>query len=143
MRHLLKVKDFFFRNFLFLLIILIITHFFNIYQNIFIIYKRSYEERMILTYGNCERASYGFLKKAYELTKSANLYVINFEDYLWPSINNLFIKIDNDVDKRFFVLLNFKDFKDRTYINYSKDKIFLKEENIVLKYSNCYLLKND
>ena len=71
----------------------------------------SYEERMILTYGNCERASYGFLKKAYELTKSANLYVINFEDYLWPSINNLFIKIDNDVDKRFFVLLNFKDFK--------------------------------
>jgi hypothetical protein len=78
MKYLL-VKKFFVRNFLFLLIILIITQFFNLYQNIFIIYKRNYEERMTLAYGNCGRASYGFLKKSYELTKSANLNVINFE----------------------------------------------------------------
>lgn len=139
----LSVKKFFIRNFLFLLIILIITHFFNLYQNIFIIFKRNYEERMTLAYGNCERASYGFLKKAYELTKSENLNVKNFEEHLWPSINNLFIKIDKKIDSKFIVLLNFTDYKDYSYINFSNQKIFLKSENIILKESNCYLIRND
>jgi len=139
----LSVKKFFIRNFLFLLIILIITHFFNIYQNIFIIFKRNYEERMTLAYGNCERASYGFLKKVYELSKSENLNVKNFEDHLWPSINNLFIKIDKKIDSKFIVLLNFTDYKDYSYINFSNQKFFLKPENIILKESNCYLIRND
>jgi hypothetical protein len=139
----LSVKKFFIRNFLFLLIILIITHFFNLYQNIFIIFKRNYEERMTLAYGNCERASYGFLKKVYELSKSENLNVKNFEDHLWPSINNLFIKIDKKIDSKFIVLLNFTDYKDYSYINFSNQKFFLKPENIILKESNCYLIRND
>jgi hypothetical protein len=142
MKYLL-IKNFFVRNFLYLLIILIITQFFNLYQNIFTIYKRNYEERMTLAYGNCGRASYGFLKKVYELTKSENLNVINFEEHLWPSINNLFIKINKDVDGKFIVLLNLSDYKDRSYINFSNQKIFLKVENIILKESNCYLIKND
>jgi len=139
----LFVKNFFVRNFLFLLIILIITHFFNLYQNIYIIYKRNYEERMTMVYGNCERASYGFLKKAYQLTKSPNLNVINFEEHLWPSINNLFIELQSDLDKKFIVLLNFKDYEDRSYISFSNQKIFLRKENIILKEFNCYLIKND
>ena len=142
MKYLL-VKNFFVKNFLFLVIILIITHFFNLYQNIYIIYKRNYEERMTLAYGNCDRASYGFLKKVYELTKSENLNVKNFEEHLWPSINNLFIKIDKKIDSKFIVLLNFTDYKDYSYINFSNQKIFLKSENIILKESNCYLIRND
>ena len=142
MKYLL-IKNFFVRNFLYLLIILIITQFFNLYQNIYTIYKRNYEERMTLAYGNCGRTSYGFLKKVYELTKSENLNVINFEEHLWPSINNLFIKINKDVDRKFIVLLNLSDYKDRSYINFSNQKIFLKVENIILKESNCYLIKND
>ena len=139
----LFIKTFFFKNFLFLLIILVISHFFNLYHNIYIIYKRSYDERMTMAYGNCERASYGFLKKAYELTKSSNLNVINFEEHLWPSINNLFIKLENDIDKKFIVLLNFTDYQDGSYIDFSNQKIFLIKENIILKESNCYLIKND
>jgi hypothetical protein len=142
MKYLL-VKKFIVKNFLFLVIILIITHFFNLYQNIYIIYKRNYEERMTLEYGNCERASYGFLKKSYELTKSENLNVINFEEHLWPSINNLFTKVDKNIDTKFVVLLNFTDYKDHSYINFSNQKIFLKSKNIILKESNCYLIKND
>lgn len=139
----LLVKKFFVKNFLFLVIILIITHFFNLYQNIYTIYKRNYEERMTLEYGNCGRASYGFLKKSYELTKSENLNVINFEEHLWPSINNLFIKLERDIDEKFIVLLNFTDYKDHSYIDFSNQKIFLKSDNIILKESNCYLIKND
>jgi hypothetical protein len=142
MKYLL-VKKFFIKNFLFLVIILIITHFFNLYQNIYIIYKRNYEERMTLEYGNCGRASYGFLKKSYELTKSENLNVINFEEHLWPSINNLFTKVDKDIDTKFVVLLNFTDYEDHSYINFSNQKIFFKSKNIILKESNCYLIKND
>ena len=139
----LLVKKFLVKNFLFLVIILIITHFFNLYQNIYTIYKRNYEERMTLEYGNCGRASYGFLKKSYELTKSENLNVINFEEHLWPSINNLFIKLERDIDEKFIVLLNFTDYKDHSYIDFSNQKIFLKSDNIILKESNCYLIKND
>jgi hypothetical protein len=98
---------------------------------------------MTLAYGNCGRASYGFLKKSYELTKSANLNVINFEEHLWPSINNLFIKVDKDIERKFIVLLNFTNYRDRSYINFSNQKIFLKVENIILKESNCYLIKYD
>jgi hypothetical protein len=98
---------------------------------------------MTLEYGNCERASYGFLKKSYELTKSENLNVINFEEHLWPSINNLFAKVDKDIDTKFVVLLNFTDYKDNFYINFSNQRIFLKSKNIILKESNCYLIKND
>ena len=116
------------------------THFFNDLYNIF---YRNYEERMTLAYGNCERASYGFLKKAYEFTKSGNLNVINFEEHLWPPINNLFVKIDSDVDKKFIVLLNFTNYKDDSYVNFSNQKFFFKEENVILKEGNCYLIKND
>ena len=34
---------------------------------------------MVRAYGDCERESYGFVKKAYGLTKSQNLKIINFE----------------------------------------------------------------
>lgn len=142
MKYLL-LKNYFIKNFFFLTVILIITHFFNLYQNIYIIYKRNYEERMTLAYGNCDRSSYGFLKKAYELTKSQNLNVVNFEEHLWPSINNLFVKIDTKVDINFLVLLNFTDYKDRSYINISNQSFFLKSENIIFKESNCYLIRND
>jgi hypothetical protein len=142
MKHFL-IKNYIIKNLLLFLIILIITHFFNLFQNIFIIYKRNYEERMTLAYGNCERASYGFLKKAYEFTKSGNLNVINFEEHLWPPINNLFVKIDSDVDKKFIVLLNFTNYKDDSYINFSNQKFFFKKENVILKEGNCYLIKND
>jgi|688.fasta_scaffold52823_3 hypothetical protein len=137
------IKKYIIKNLFFLLIILIIIHFFNLFHNIFIIYKRNYEERMTLAYGNCEKTSYGFLKKAYEFTKSPNLNVINFEEHLWPSINNLFVKIDRDVDTKFIVLLNFTNYKDGSFVNFSNQKFFLKKENVILKEGNCYLIKND
>jgi hypothetical protein len=98
---------------------------------------------MTLSYGNCQRSSYGFLKKAYELSKSPNLKVINFEEHLWPPINNLFIKLDKNIDSKFIVLLNFTDYKDLSYVNFSNHQVFLKSKNIILKESNCYLIKND
>ena len=130
-------------NFLYVIILIIITNYFSIYQNIYIIYKRSYEERMVLSYGYCERESYGFLKKAYEITGSKRLKVINFEEYLWPPINGLFKVVNIEVDPKYVVLLNLKNFKDNSQVSYLGEKVFLKKKNIILNESNCYVLKND
>jgi hypothetical protein len=58
-------------------------------------------------------------------------------------MNVISIKIDKKIDSKFIVLLNFTDYKDYSYINFSNQKFFLKPENIILKESNCYLIKND
>lgn len=130
-------------NFFYIIIFITITHYFNIYQNIYIIFKRNYEERMISSYGYCERESYGFLKKAYEITGSSRLKVINFEEYLWPPINGLFKVVNKETDPRYVVLLNLKNFKDNAQVSYLDENVFLKKKNIILNDSNCYVLKND
>ena len=138
-----KIQKLLIKNFFSIIILIAITHYFNVYQNIYIILKRNYEERMTLSYGYCERESYGFLKKAYEITKSDRLKTINFEEYLWPPINGLFKVVNKTIDPRYTVLLNLKNFKNNTYVSYLSEKIFLKEENILLNEENCYLMKND
>ena len=136
-------KKVFSRNFLFIIVILIITHFFNIYQNIYHIFVRSYEERMILSYGYCERESYGFLRKAYQITLSQNLKVLNFEKHLWAQVNGLFNIVNKPEDNKYLVLLNLKYFNKNFYADYENQKILIKKENIILQEGNCYLIKND
>lgn len=136
-------KKIFSTNFLFLIVILIITHFFNIYQNIYHIFVRSYEERMILSYGYCERESYGFLRKAYQITGSQNLKVLNFEKHLWAPVNGLFNIVNKPEDNKYVVLLNLKYFNKDFYADYDNQKILIKKENIILQEGNCYLIKND
>ena len=60
-----KINKIFTKNFLFILLFIILTHLTNLYYNIYVIYVRGYEERMIRSYGDCERESYGFVKKSY------------------------------------------------------------------------------
>jgi hypothetical protein len=96
------------RNVLFILLIIIFTHLTDLYYNIYAVFIRDYEERMIIAYGDCGRESYGFVKKAYNLTKSQNLKIINFESHLWPNVNGLFNIVKKPVDESYLVLLNLK-----------------------------------
>jgi hypothetical protein len=134
-------------NILFVLLIIILTHLSNLYYNLYSIYVRGYDERMIRSYGDCERESYGFVKKSYELTKSQNLEIINFEDQLWPNISGLFNIVNKPVDKSYIVLLNLKDLEKKidkdNFLTTKNIKLNLKNKNIILKDSNCYLIKND
>jgi hypothetical protein len=101
---------------------------------------------MIRSYGDCERESYGFVKKSYELTKSQNLEIINFEDQLWPNISGLFNIVNKPVDKNYIVLLNLKNLDKKidkdNFLTTKNIKLNLKNKNIILKDSNCYLIKN-
>ena len=134
-------------NILYVLLIIILTHLSNFYYNLYSIYVRGYEERMIRSYGDCEKESYGFVKKSYELTKSHNLEIINFEDQLWPNISGLFNIVNKPVDKSYIVLLNLKDLEKKidkdNFLTTKNIKLNLKNKNIILKDSNCYLIKND
>ena len=134
-------------NILFVLLIIILTHLSNFYYNLYLIYVRGYEERMIRSYGDCEKESYGFVKKSYQLTKSQNLEIINFEDQLWPNISGLFNTVNKTVDKNYIVLLNLKNLDKKidkdNFLTTKNIKLNLKNKNIILKDSNCYLIKND
>ena len=134
-------------NILYVLLIIILTHLSNFYYNLYLIYVRGYEERMIRSYGDCEKESYGFVKKSYQLTKSQNLGIINFEDQLWPNISGLFNIVNKPVDKNYIVLLNLKNLDKKidkdNFLTTKNIKLNLKNKNIILKDSNCYLIKND
>jgi hypothetical protein len=133
------------KNILFILLIIILTHLSNFYYNLYVIYIRGYEERMIRSYGDCERESYGFVKKSYELTKSQSLEIINFEDQLWPNISGLFNVVNKPIDKNYVVLLNLKNLDKKidnnNYLIINNTKLNLDSKNIILKESNCYLIK--
>jgi hypothetical protein len=135
------------KNILFILLIIILTHLSNFYYNLYVIYIRGYEERMIRSYGDCEKESYGFVKKSYELTKSQNLEIINFEDQLWPNISGLFNIVNKPIDKNYIVLLNIKNLEKKldndNYLTIKNMKLNLKNKKIILNDSNCYLIKND
>lgn len=140
-----KINKIFTKNFLFILLFIILTHLTNLYYNIYVIYLRGYEERMIRSYGDCERESYGFVKKSYELTKSQSLEIINFEDQLWPNISGLFNVVNKPIDKNYVVLLNLKNLDKKVdnsnYLIINNTKLNLDSKNIILKESNCYLIK--
>jgi hypothetical protein len=142
-----KINKIFTKNFLFILLFIILTHLTNLYYNIYVIYVRGYEERMIRSYGDCERESYGFVKKSYELTKSQSLEIINFEDQLWPNISGLFNVVNKPIDKSYIVLLNLKNLEKKidkdNFLTTKNIKLNLKNKKIILKDSNCYLIKND
>jgi hypothetical protein len=134
------------KNILFILLIIIFTHLTDLYYNIYAVFIRGYEERMIRAYGDCERESYGFVKKAYNLTKSQNLKIINFEGHLYPNINGLFSIVKKPVDENYLVLLNLKNLdqkidKNNDLIIDKNLKLNLDNKNIILKDANCYLIK--
>lgn len=81
------------KNILFFFLIIAFLHTTNFFYNSFSILNRSYEERMIKSYGYCEKESYGFIKKSYDIVKNDNLFVVNLEDHLWPNVNNIFVDL--------------------------------------------------
>ena len=140
------MKFFLKKNFFFVLFIVAFLHTTNFFYNCFSILNRSYEERMIRSYGICERESYGFVKQSYKKINDGNLEVVNFEGQLWPNINNIFVDLRKKTNPKYIIFLNVNDLdindKDNS-IEY-RNKIFkLNAKTVIYKDSNCYLLKND
>lgn len=139
MRH---FKNFFKSNFLILILLLMFAANSNFFYNVYLISKRSYDERLFNSYGwGCGGLSYGYVKKIYEKflepSNQKKLHILNFEVH--PDTHSLFPELKVDSRRKNLVLLNFKpEYKNK--INFNLDE----EYSIADKTENCYFyIKND
>jgi hypothetical protein len=114
------------------LIFLALATYLNFFTNIYSLYKRDYNERLIRTYGYCNGISYGYIKRIYDkfLLDDKKIYIINFE--VFPESYGLlpYLKKDDAIDN--LILLNYKKISEaelkKINVDLSKYKIIDNEE---------------
>ena len=113
------------------LAILFLTIYFNFFENVYVIYKSNFNERLVSNYGYCEKNSYGFIKfieKKYKFNENISIQ----NDELYPSSQAFIYKPKKENNKKFLILLN----RDE-----NKKTINIKNYSIIEKFKNCYYLK--
>jgi len=111
------------------------THFFNDIYNIFL---RKHEERMIRTYGHCSGISYGFIKKIKinYLQFEKKVTVIN--GGIFPASLGLFPDLVEDKNKRNLILLNFSNLEKKKLI---QNSINIDDYKLIYHEDKCYFFK--
>lgn len=109
------------------ILILLILHQINFWKNLYLIYTKKIEERLLNIYGYCEKESYGFLKhikSKYKLEK--NLKIINYE--IVP--NSLWIVYDSkkEIDDKPKIFLNYIKNQEMSFFSYN-EKLFINQIN--------------
>lgn len=115
------------------LAILFLTIYFNFFENVYVIYKSNFNERLVSNYGYCEKNSYGFIKfieKKYKFNENISIQ----NDELYPSSQAFIYKPKKENNKKFLILLN----RDE-----NKKTINIKNYSIIEKFKNCYYLKKN
>ena len=115
------------------LAILFLTIYFNFFENVYVIYKSNFNERLVSNYGYCEKNSYGFIKfieKKYKTNKNISIQ----NDEIYPSSQAFIYKPKKENNKKFLILLN----RDE-----NKKTINIKNYSIIEKFKNCYYLKKN
>lgn len=115
------------------LAILFLTIYFNFFENVYVIYRSNFNERLVSNYGYCEKNSYGFIKfieKKYKFNE--NIIIQN--DEIYPSSRAFIYKPKKENNKKFLILLN----RDE-----NKKTINIKNYSIIEKFKNCYYLKKN
>ena len=128
------MKKFIKNNFYFLLILLFIAVNFNIFEKIYIMHSKNYNERLLVAYGYCDKEGYGFVKNNINNEIINSGYQIK-NDGDFPSIKGFFYNFKRDVNKNTYVFL----------INQNNEieDDYLKNYEIIKKEENCYLLKKN
>jgi hypothetical protein len=111
------------------------THFFSDLYNLF---YRHYEERMIRTYGYCGGISYGFIKKIKSKFLQFENKVIIINNDIFPTSLGLFPDLLIDKEKNNLILLNFTDLNKKKLIKYS---INIDDYKLIYNEDKCYFLK--
>jgi hypothetical protein len=111
------------------------THFFNDLYNLF---YRNYDERMIRTYGYCGGISYGFINKIKSKFLQFENKVIIINNYTFPSSLGLFPDLLIDKEKNNIILLNFSDLNKKKLIKFS---INIDDYKLIYNEDKCYFLK--
>jgi hypothetical protein len=126
------------KNYIVFLIFLALASYLNFFTNMYSLYKRDYNERLIRTYSYCNGISYGYIKKIYDkfLLNDKKIYIINFE--VFPQSYGLFpyLKKDNNIDN--LILLNYKKINEPEL---KKIKIDLSKYKIINNEEKCFFYK--
>jgi hypothetical protein len=120
-------------NYTYYLVILFLIIYFNFFENVYVIYKSNFNERLVSNYGYCEKNSYGFIKfieKKYKTNKNISIQ----NDEIYPSSQAFIYKPKKENNKKFLILLNH---------NENKKTINIKNYSIIEKFKNCYYLKKN
>ena len=120
-------------NYTYYLAILFLTIYFNFFENVYVIYRSNFNERLVSNYGYCEKNSYGFIKfieKKYKFNKNISIQ----NDEIYPSSQAFIYKPKKENNKKFLILLN----RDE-----NKKTINIKNYSIIEKFKNCYYLKKN
>ena len=126
------------KNYVIFLIFLVFASYSNFFTNIYSLYKRDYNERLIRAYGYCNGISYGYIKKIYDnfLLDEKKIYIINFEIY--PVSYGLFPDLKKDYDSNNLILLNYKKNNESEL---KKLKISLTKYKLIDNDDNCFFYK--
>jgi hypothetical protein len=111
------------------------THFFNDLYNLF---YRHYEERMIRTYGYCGGISYGFIKKIKSQFLQFEKKVVIINNDIFPASLGLFPDLLVDKEKENLILLNFTHLTQKKLMQYS---INIDDYKLMYNEDKCYFLK--
>jgi hypothetical protein len=126
------------KNYIVFLIFLALASYLNFFTNMYSLYKRDYNERLIRTYSYCNGISYGYIKKIYDkfLLNDKKIYIINFE--VFPESYGLFpyLKKDNNIDN--LILLNYKKINEPEL---KKIKVDLSKYKIIDNEEKCFFYK--
>lgn len=111
------------------------THFFNDLYNIFF---RNYDERMIRTYDDCGGISYGFIKKIKSNFLHFEKKVITINNDNFPASLGLFPDLIVDKEKSNLILLNFSDLNKKKLIQHG---INIDNYKLIYREDKCYFFK--
>ena len=120
-------------NYTYYLVILFLIIYFNFFENVYVIYRSNFNERLVSNYGYCEKNSYGFIKfieKKYKFNKNISIQ----NDEIYPSSQAFIYKPKKENNKKFLILLNHDE---------NKKTINIKNYSIIEKFKNCYYLKKN
>lgn len=111
------------------------THFFNDLYNIF---YRQHEERMIRTYGHCGGISYGFIKNIKIKFLQSEKKVITINNEIFPSSLGLFPDLIVDKEKNNLILLNFNDLDKKKLLQHG---INIDQYKLIYHEEKCHFFK--
>ena len=121
-------------NFVYIILLIFLTLFFNFFENVFLVSKYSYEKRLIFNYGYCEKTSYGFIKyinEKYKLEKNIPIYN---DDISVPYSEAFIHKPKQEYYEKFIIILNY---------NEKNSKIKMENYSVIEKFKNCFYLKKN
>lgn len=122
------------KNVSILFIFLLFSTHFSFFPNLYKIYKRSYDERMLRVYGyDCDKFGYGFITNSKNYIKEKKFHILNFEQQ--ELMKSLFTVYKKDQNKKNLILIKYDN------QNLNNQNININEYELIYSNQRCFLYK--